>query len=225
MATTVYNVKNIKTFDDRVIEVSPLKIKWLREFMEIYETLKDSNNDQEAIDLLVECTRICMKQFAPDLSISSDIVEDNFDLQTVYSILETAAGIIKKEDKDEDIKNNVQESGTPWSNLDLASLESEAFLLGIWKDYQELEMSISMPELASLLESKRKLEYEEKKFLAAIQGVDLEKNNEEEDAWTKLKNKVFNGGRKDNDILTFQGQKAAQAGFGIGMGLDYEKID
>ncbi len=225
MATTVYNVKNIQTFDDRVIEVSPLKIKWLREFMEIYETLKDSNNDQEAIDLLVECTRICMKQFAPDLSISSDIVEDNFDLQTVYSILETAAGIIKKEDKDEDIKNNVQESGTPWSNLDLASLESEAFLLGIWKDYQELEMSISMPELASLLESKRKLEYEEKKFFAAIQGVDLEKNNEEEDAWTKLKNKVFNGGRKDNDILTFQGQKAAQAGFGIGMGLDYEKID
>lgn len=225
MATTVYNVKNIKTFDDRVIEISPLKIKWLREFMEIYETLKDSNNDQEAIDLLVECTRICMKQFAPDLSVSSDIVEDNFDLQTVYSILETAAGIIKKEDKDEDIKNNVQESGTPWSNLDLASLESEAFLLGIWKDYQELEMSISMPELASLLESKRKLEYEEKKFLAAIQGVDLEKNNEEEDAWTKLKNKVFNGGRKDNDILTFQGQKAAQAGFGIGMGLDYEKID
>jgi hypothetical protein len=225
MATTVYNVKNIQTFDDRVIEVSPLKIKWLREFMEIYETLKDSNNDQEAIDLLVECTRICMKQFAPDLSISSEIVEDNFDLQTVYSILETAAGIIKKEDKDEDIKNNVQESGTPWSNLDLASLESEAFLLGIWKDYQELEMSISMPELASLLESKRKLEYEEKKFFAAIQGVDLEKNNEEEDAWTKLKNKVFNGGRKDNDILTFQGQKAAQAGFGIGMGLDYEKID
>lgn len=225
MATTVYNVKNIKTFDERVIEVSPLKIKWLREFMEIYETLKDSSNDQEAIDILVECTRICMKQFAPDLSISSEIVEDNFDLQTVYNILETAAGIIKKEDKDEDIKNNVQESGTPWSNLDLASLESEAFLLGIWKDYQELEMSISMPELASLLESKRKLEYEEKKFLAAIQGVDLEKNNEEEDAWTKLKNKVFNGGRKDNDILTFQGQKAAQAGFGIGMGLDYEKID
>lgn len=225
MATTVYNVKNIQTFDDRIIEVSPLKIKWLREFMEIYETLKDSSNDQEAIDLLVECTRICMKQFAPDLSVSSEIVEDNFDLQTVYIILETAAGIIKKEDKDEDIKNNVQESGTPWSNLDLASLESEAFLLGIWKDYQELEMSISMPELASLLESKRKLEYEEKKFLAAIQGVDLEKNNEEEDAWTKLKNKVFNGGRKDNDILTFQGQKAAQAGFGIGMGLDYEKID
>lgn len=225
MATTVYNIKNIKTFNDRDIEVSPLKIKWLREFMEVYETLKDSNSDQEAIDILVECTRICMKQYAPDLSESIEIVEDNFDLQTVYNILEFAAGIVKKEDKEEDIKNNVQESGTPWSNLDLASLESEAFLLGIWKDYQELEMSISMPELASLLESKRKLEYEEKKFLAAIQGVDLDKDNQEEDAWTKLKNKVFNGGKKDNDILTFKGQKAAQAGFGIGMGLDYEKID
>lgn len=225
MATTVYNIKNIKTFDDRVIEISPLKIKWLREFMEVYETLKDSNSDQEAIDILVECTRICMKQYAPDLSESIEIVEDNFDLQTVYNILEFAAGIIKKEDKEEDIKNNVEESGTPWSNLDLAALESEAFLLGIWKDYKELEMSISMPELASLLESKRKLEYEEKKFLAAIQGVDLDKDNQEEDPWTKLKNKVFNGGKKDNDILTFKGQKAVQAGFGIGMGLDYEKID
>lgn len=225
MATTIYNTKNVTTYDDKVIEISPLKIKWLREFMDVYETLKDSNNDYEAMDILVECTRICMKQFAPELSISTDVVEDNFDIKTVYSILEVAGGIIKKEDKEEDIKDNVEESGTPWSSLDLASLESEAFLLGIWKDYQELELSISMPELASLLESKRKLDYEDKKFFAAMQGVDLDKDNQEEDAWTKLKNKVFNGGRKDNDILTYQGQKAAQAGFGIGMGLDYEKID
>ena len=36
-----------------------------------------------------------------------------------------------EENKEEDIKNNVQESGTSWKTLDLASLESEAFLLGI----------------------------------------------------------------------------------------------
>ena len=226
MASTVYNIKNITTFDNQVIQISPLKIKWLREFMDVYETLPDSTNDQESINILVECAKICMKQFAPEFSLSAESIEDNFDLQTLYLILEAAAGITKKEEnKEEDIKNNVQESGTSWKTLDLASLESEAFLLGIWKDYQELEMSISMPELASLIQSKRKLDYEDRKFLAAIQGVDLDQANGEEDAWTKLKNKVFNGGRKDNDILTFQGQKAEQAGFGIGMGLDYEKID
>jgi hypothetical protein len=82
-----------------------------------------------------------------------------------------------------------------------------------------------MPELMAILESKRELDYEEKKFLAAIQGVDLDKNKaKEEDPWTRLKNKVFNQGRDDKDILTFKGDKARRAGFGIGMGLDYEDM-
>lgn len=225
MASVVYEIKNIKTLDGREIEISPLKIRWLREFMDTYINLAYAKDDMESIDILVECVRICMKQFAPDLSTSKEIVEDSFDLQTLYSILDIAAGIRRKENKETDVKDNIEESGTPWKDLDLVALESEAFLLGIWKDYKELESSISMPELSSILKSKRELDYEEKKFMAAIQGVDLDKGQEEEDAWTKLKNKVFNGGRKDNDILTFQGQKAAQAGFGIGMGLDYEKID
>lgn len=225
MASVVYEIKNIKTLDGREIEISPLKIRWLREFMDTYINLAYAKDDMQSIDILVECVRICMKQFAPDLSASKEIVEDNFDLQTLYSILDVAAGIRRKENKETEVKDNVEESGTPWKDLDLVALESEAFLLGIWKDYKELESSISMPELSSILKSKRELDYEEKKFMAAIQGVDLDKGQEEEDAWTKLKNKVFNGGRKDNDILTFQGQKAAQAGFGIGMGLDYEKID
>ena len=169
--------------------------------MDVYETLPDSTNDQESINILVECAKICMKQFAPEFSLSAESIEDNFDLQTLYLILEAAAGITKKEEnKEEDIKNNVQESGTSWKTLDLASLESEAFLLGIWKDYQELEMSISMPELASLIQSKRKLDYEDRKFFAAIQGVDLDQANGEEDAWTKLKNKVFIVLEKDNSL-------------------------
>lgn len=225
MANVVYETGYVYTLDGKELEISPLKIKYLRQFMDIYKTVGSSRDDDEAIDILVECTRICMKQFDPPLSISKDIVEDNFDIKTIFIILDFAAGIKRKQNKEEDVKDNVSESGTPWSELDLVSLESEAFLLGIWKDYDELERSISMPELSSILKSKRELEYEEKKFLAAIQGVDLDKNKvQEEDAWTKLKNKVFNGGRKDNDILTFTGQKAAQAGFGIGMGLDYENL-
>jgi hypothetical protein len=140
--------------------------------------------------------------------------------------LDVAAGIKVNKDSKDSVAKNVTEDKSVWADLDLVKLESEAFLLGIWKDYNELETSISMPELMAILKSKREVDNEEKKFLAAIQGIDLDKNkSQEEDPWTKLKNKVFNGGRPDNDILTYKGDKAKRAGFGIGLGLDYEKIE
>jgi hypothetical protein len=112
--------------------------------------------------------------------------------------------------------------------MDLAKLESEVFLLGIWKDYNELELSLSMPELMATLESKRDLDYQEKKFLAAIQGVDIDKNSgkSSENKWEEMKARVFSGGKaKDgNDVLALQGVNAQKAGFGIGMGLGYEDL-
>jgi hypothetical protein len=225
MPTTVYETKYIYTFDGVEIEISPLKIKYLREFMANFEPIKDSQSDDESISVLVKCTQIAMKQFNPSLSKSVSDIEDNFDLPTIYQIVDIGAGIKINKKSEESVKDQAIDSGQTWENLDLVKLESEAFLLGIWKDYSELESSISMPELMAILESKREMDYEEKKFLAAIQGVDLEKNKpKEEDPWTKLKNKVFNEGRDDKDILTFKGAKAARAGFGIGMGLDYENL-
>lgn len=225
MANVIYETGNIKTIDGTEIEIYALKIKFLRELMVVFDSIKNTKGDDEAIELLVECTRICMKQFEPSLSKNIENIENNFNLPTIYKILKLAAGISINEESEENVKDQAIESGTTWKDLDLVRLESEAFLLGIWKDYAELESSLSMPELTAILQSKREIDYEEKKFLAAIQGVDLEENKEpEEDAWTKLKNKVFNQGRKDNDILSYQGTKARQAGFGIGMGLDYEDL-
>ncbi len=42
-----------------------------------------------------------------------------------------------------------------------------------------------------------------------------------------MKARVFSGGAAANakDIVALQGISAQKAGFGIGMGLDYEKID
>ena len=86
-----------------------------------------------------------------------------------------------------------------------------------------------MPELIATLTSKRDLDYQEKKFLAAIQGVDLDKQSGKSNAnaWEEMKARVFSGGQTDNpnDILSFQGVKAQQNGFGIGMGLSYEKLN
>jgi hypothetical protein len=226
MASTVYDIKNVYTVDDFEIEISPLKIKYLREFMETFQSVKNTNTDEEATDILTECIRICMKQFYPEWSKNKKDVEDNFDMPTIFEILDVAAGIkISKKSKEPTAKDIIEDKSV-WADLDLVKLESEAFLLGIWKDYNELETSISMPELMAILQSKREVDNEERKFLAAIQGIDLDKNKpKEEDAWTKLKNKVFNGGRQDTDILTYTGDKAKRAGFGIGMGLDYENLN
>jgi hypothetical protein len=47
-------------------------------------------------------------------------------------------------------------------------------LLGHWKNFDELESNLSLEELMATLESLRGREDRERKFLAAINGVDLE---------------------------------------------------
>ena len=147
----------------------------------------------------------------------------------IYKILDVSAGIKINQKSEEPVKDQATDSGATWSDLDLAKIESEVFLLGIWKDYKELEESLSMPELMATLSSRRELDYEEKKFLAAIQGVDLDKeagSSRGQKEWEDLKARVFSKGATNdsNDILALQGQNARQAGFGIGMGLDYEDL-
>lgn len=100
------------------------------------------------------------------------------------------------------------------------------FLLGKWKDYEELEQNLSMPELTAILVAKRKSDHDNRKFLAAIQGVDLGDsgdNTEKRTTFEDIKARVFSGGQATdaNDILSMQGINASQAGFGIGMGLEY----
>lgn len=225
MATTIYKNKFIKLIDDTEIEIMPLKIKYLRELMDTFTKINNTGNDDEAIDILVECCRIAMKQYYPAISKSKEKVEDTVDINQVYEILDFGAGIkINKKDESED-KNQQDIDAPTWDELDLAKLEAEVFLLGIWKDYNELEISLSMPELLATLESKRELDYSEKKFLAAIQGVDLEENEEKgQQEWENMKARVFSGGATtdSNDILALQGVNAQKNGFGIGMGLDYE---
>lgn len=225
MATKVYESAYIELMDGTEIYITPLKIKYLREFMEAFDFVKLASTDDEAIVFLSECARIAMKQYYPQIKTIYEL-EDYVDIKTVYKIIEIAGGISIK-DKENDIAKQAKEDDA-WDNLDLAKLETEVFQLGIWKDYEELEMSLSMPELVATLGSRRELDYQEKKFLAAIQGVDLDKNSgkREEDPWERIKAKAFSKGKAANgsDILAFQGANAAKAGFGIGMGLGYEDL-
>jgi hypothetical protein len=231
MATSIYKTKNIYLFDGTEIQTMPLKIKYLREFMDAFDKIKYTKDDDEAMIVLLECTRIAMKQYYPPVSKSIEDLEDNIDLPTVHEILDIAGNIKIGENQEEDVKTQAQKGdpGPSWEDFDLAKLESEVFLLGIWKDYAELEESLSLSEIIAIISSKRDLDYQEKKFFAAIQGVDLDDNSSSDRGqkeWENMKARVFSRGATNdsNDVLSLQGQNAKKAGFGIGMGLDYEDL-
>lgn len=226
MATSVYETKNFYLIDETLIFATPLKIKYLREFLKIFETIKESKTDDESISILVACALVAMKQYAPHIKTIEDL-EDNLDLPTIYEVIDIAAGIKINEKSEDPVKSQAVDSGASWDNLDLAKLESEAFLIGIWKDYEELEKSLSMPELTATIKIKRELDYTDKKFVAAMQGVDLDKNSGNSNKWEDMKAKVFSKGQTTDgkDILALQGANAERVGFGIGMGLTYETYE
>lgn len=225
MSNVVYESCYVNLIDGTELFITPLKIKYLREFMEEFDRVYEQDTEEDTIDVLLDCAAICMKQFCPDIA-SKEGVEDSLDISTLYKIIDVAAGIKINENSEEDVNKQASASGSKWSDLDIVELESELFLLGIWKDYEELETSLSMPELITTLNAKRDVDYKEKKFLAALQGVDLDKQSGKNNEWEAMKARVFSKGQaKDgDDILAFQGINADKAGFGIGMGLDYERL-
>ena len=92
MATRIYKSDIITLIDGEKIEIYPLKIKYLREFMEAFHLIKQSENDLQSISYLSECARIAMQQYKPDLSEDLKSLEENLDLPTVYKIIEAASG-------------------------------------------------------------------------------------------------------------------------------------
>lgn len=86
-----------------------------------------------------------------------------------------------------------------------------------------------MPELTATLSASREKEYQQNKFTAAMQGIDLDSNNGSEKGqkeWEDLKARVFSGGQAtdSSDITSLQGANASKAGFGIGAGLEYTDL-
>lgn len=227
MSKYAYETDTVYLFDGTEVTLSPLKLKYLKKFMEIFGLIDFVKDQAQAINVLSECAIVCIQQDYPIIQ-TKDQLEDLVDLHTVYKILDICAGVKidpTKEDVDKQAKDE-KDKGS-WEDLDILSLEAEIFSIGAWKNFEELEISLTMSELILILEKTRELDYNEKKFLAAMQGVDLDKQAGSSNKWEEMKARVFSGGNTSdpNDILSLQGQNAERAGFGIGMGLSYEKIE
>lgn len=94
MATTVNETTKIKLIDGTSIEVRPLKISLLRDFMKKFEGIaKVAEDNDKSMSLLMECVQIAMKQYKPELSDDLAALEENLDLPTVYKIIEEASGV------------------------------------------------------------------------------------------------------------------------------------
>ena len=79
-------------------------------------------------------------------------------------------------------------------------------MLGHWKNYDELESNLCLEELLLTVKASRDKEERDRKFLAAINGVDLEEKQEV------------------GDVADLQGREARQEGFGIDEGLGFMQM-
>jgi hypothetical protein len=81
-----------------------------------------------------------------------------------------------------------------------------------------------MPELIQTFKSMQKTEDERRRFLASIQGVNLNEEQETEGpTFDDIRRKALGMNVSGDDVVSLQGQFAAEAGFGIGAGLGYSK--
>jgi len=95
-----------------------------------------------------------------------------------------------------------------------------------------------MAELVAILEAMREQEYNDKKFAAAMQGVDLDKETgrnkrpaktaegKKASTFEDIQARVASGGLASgaDDILSLQGNYGARKGFQIGKDMDYGKF-
>jgi hypothetical protein len=81
-----------------------------------------------------------------------------------------------------------------------------------------------MPELIQTFKSMQKSESEKRKFLASIQGIELDGGEQEEtSSFEDVRRKALGISADASDVVSLQGQFASEAGFGIGAGLGYKK--
>ncbi len=94
-----------------------------------------------------------------------------------------------------------------------------------------------MAELVAILEAMKERDYNEKKFSAAIQGIDLDKQTgrkpkqkvgqKKASTFEDIQARAASGGMAQdaNDILSLQGQYGARKGFQMGKDMGYNRFN
>lgn len=64
-------------------------------------------------------------------------------------------------------------------------------MLGHWRNIADLEESLNLPELQAILDAAREQRYEDRKFSAALKGINLDEgNNDSEERFNAVQRRV-----------------------------------
>ena len=93
MATTVYDVEEIKLQNGATVQLRPLSIKQLRKFMAAMNKAQEATTENESLSVLIDACSIALETQLPDLVKDRDAMEEALDVPTINRILEICGGI------------------------------------------------------------------------------------------------------------------------------------
>jgi GTPase SAR1 family protein len=93
MATKVYESVELELLDGTIVNIKPLNLKNLRELMKEWQKAQESKDEDDFLNILINCTQIAFKQYNAELAGDREALENALDIQTMYKILEVAAEI------------------------------------------------------------------------------------------------------------------------------------
>ena len=93
MATTVYDVEEIKLQNGDTAQLKPLSIKELRKFMAAMNKAQESITEDQSLSVLIDACGIALEVQLPELIKDRDKLEEALDVPTINRILEVCGGI------------------------------------------------------------------------------------------------------------------------------------
>jgi hypothetical protein len=93
LATTVYDVEEIKLQNGETVQLKPLSIKQLRKFMAVINKAQEATTENESLGVLIDACAIALETQLPELAKDKDLLEEALDIPTINRILEVCGGI------------------------------------------------------------------------------------------------------------------------------------
>jgi hypothetical protein len=93
LATTVYDVEEIKLQNGETVQLKPLSIKQLRKFMAVINKAQEATTENESLGVLIDACAIALETQLPELTKDKDLLEEALDIPTINRILEVCGGI------------------------------------------------------------------------------------------------------------------------------------
>lgn len=77
-----------------------------------------------------------------------------------------------------------------WDDYDLASIEAQVMLLGIYKSFDELEDNLTIEEMTLMLKVHNEEKDSDRRFLAAVNGIKLDEGGDAGELFDQMQKEV-----------------------------------